>query len=90
MDDLLGSADARARRQHLLLVVDQDREVALEDIERIRVVPVKVRIRSDAGVREKRLGDAQLVEVRLDDDPSVEERFALAGSVHDSWHVRRV
>jgi hypothetical protein len=88
--DFPWSADARARRQQLLVVVDQDRELALEDVERIRVLPVKVRIRSGASVREKRLGDAELVEVRLDDDPSAEERLALAGSVHDSWHLERV
>ena len=90
MHDLLWSADARARGEHLLLVVDQDREPALEDVERIRVLPVEVRIRSGASVREERLGDAELVEVRLDHDPSVEKRLALAGSVHDSWHCERV
>jgi hypothetical protein len=90
MYDLRWSADARAWRQHLLLVVDQDREAALEDVERIRVLPVEVRIRSGAGIGEKRLGNAELVEVRLDDDPSAEERLALAGSVHDSWHFGRV
>ena len=90
MDHLRRSADARARRQHLLLVVEEDREPALEDVERIRVLPMEVRIRSGASVREKRLGDAELVEVRLDDDPAVEERFALAGSVHDSSHRSRV
>ena len=90
MHDLPWSADAGARRQHLLLVVDQDREPALEDVERIRVLPVEVRIRSGARVREKRLGDAELVEVRLDDDPSAKKRLALAGSVHDSWHFGRV
>ena len=73
-----------------LLVVDQDRDSPLEDVERIRVFPVEVRICSGAGVREKGLGDAELVEVRLDDDSSAEERLALAGSVHDSWHRCRV
>jgi hypothetical protein len=90
MHDLRWSADARARRQQLLLVVDQDRELALEDVERIGVLPVEVRIRSRASVREVRLRDAELVEVRLDDDSSAEERLALAGSVHDSWHCERV
>ena len=90
MYDLRWSADACARRQHLLFVVDQDREPALENVERIRVLPVEVRVRSGASIREERLGDAELVEVGLDDDPSAEERFALAGSVHDSWHFGRV
>jgi hypothetical protein len=90
MHDLRRSADARARRQHLLLVVDEDREPTLEDVERIRVLPVEVWIRSGASVREKRLRDAELVEVRLDDDPSAEERLAFAGSVHDPWHRRRL
>jgi hypothetical protein len=54
------------------------------------MLPVEVRNRSGAGVREKRLGDADLVEVRLDDDSSAEERLALAGPVHDSWHRFRV
>jgi hypothetical protein len=90
MDDLPRSAHARARGQHLLLVVDQDSEPALEDVERIRVLPVEVRIRSLASIREERLRDAELVEVRLDHDPSAEERLALAGSVHDSWHCERV
>jgi hypothetical protein len=90
MHDLRWSADARAGRQHFLLVVDQDREPTLEDVERIRVLSVEMRIRSGASVREKRLGDAELVEVRLDHDPSAEERLALAGSVHDSWHCERV
>ena len=88
--DLRRSADACAGRQHLLLFVDQDREPALEDVERIRMLPVEVRVRSGASVREQGLGDAELVEVRLDDDPSAEERLALAGSVHDSWHLERV
>ena len=88
--DLRRSADARTRGQHLLLVVDQDRKPALEDVERIRVLPVEVRIRSGASVRKKRLGDAELVEVRLDHDPPAEERLALAGSVDDAWHCERV
>jgi hypothetical protein len=90
MHDLRWSADVRARGEHLLLVVDQDCEPSLEDVKRIRVFAVEMRIRSGAGVREKRLGDADLAEVRLDDDPSAEERLALAGSVHDSWHFGRV
>ena len=90
MHDLRWSTDARARGQDLLLVVDQDREPSLEDVKLIRVLPVEVRIRSWAGVREKRLGDADLAEIRLDDDPSAEKRLALAGSVHDSWHCERV
>ena len=90
MYDLRWSADARAWRQHLLLVVDQDREAALEDVERIRMLSVEVRVGSWAGVGEKRLRDAELVEVRLDDDSPAEERLALAGSVHDSWHRCRV
>jgi hypothetical protein len=90
VDDLPRSADARARRQHLVLVVDEDSESALEDVKRIRVLPVEVRICSGASVREKRLRDAELVEVRLDHDPSAEERLALAGSVHDSRHRERV
>jgi hypothetical protein len=88
--DFRWSANVRARGEHLLLVVDQNREAALEDVKRIRVLPVEVRIRSWAGVREKRLGDADLAEIRLDDDPSAEKRLALAGSVHDSWHFGRV
>jgi hypothetical protein len=86
----LWSTGKRSRGQHLLLVVDQDSKPTLEDVERIHVLSVKVRIRSRASVREERLGDAELVEVRLDDDPSAEERLALAGSVHDSWHCGRV
>ena len=90
MHDFRWSADARAPGQHLLLVVDQDRKPAFEDVERIRVLPVEVRIRSGASVWEERLSDAELAEVRLDHDPSAEERLALAGSVHDSWHCERV
>ena len=55
-----------------------------------RVPPVEVRIRSRPDIGKKRFRDADLVEVRLDDDPSAEERLALAGSVHDSWHFGRV
>ncbi len=90
MHDLPRSADACARGQHLLLVVNQDRKLALEDVERIRVLPMEVRIRSGPRVREKRLCDAELVEIRLDHDPSAEERFAFAGPVHDSGHRRRL
>ena len=90
MDDLRRSTDARPWRQHLLLVVDKDSKPAFEDVERIRVLPVEVRVGSGTSVREERLGDAELVEVRLDDDPPVEERFALTGPVHDTWHLERV
>jgi hypothetical protein len=90
MHDFPWSADACPRRQQLLLVVDQDRDPALEDVERIRVLPVEVWISSWASIREERLGDAELDEVRLDHDASAEERLALAGSVHDSWHRERV
>ena len=90
VDDLPWSADAGAWGQHPLLVIDQDSEPSLEDVKRIRVFTVEVRIRSGTGIREKRLGDAELAEVRLDDDPSAEKRLALAGSLHDSWHFGRV
>ena len=90
MHDLRRSAGARVRRQQLLFVVDEDCEPALEDIERIRVLPMEVRIGAGTSVREERLGDAELVEVGLDHNPSAEERLALAGSVHDSWHSERV
>ena len=90
VDDLRRSAGARSRRQQLLVVVDEHRKPALEDVERIHVLPVEMRIRSGASIGKERLRDADLIEVRLDDDPSAEERLALAGSVHDSWHLGRV
>ena len=46
--DLRRCGDERARREQLLLVVDQNCEPALEDVERIRVLPVEVRARSVA------------------------------------------
>ena len=90
MHDLWRGGDKRSRGQDLLLVVDQDCESALEDVERIQMLPVEVRLRAGAGVQEQRLGDAELVEVGLDHDPSVEERLALAGPVHDACHPRRL
>ncbi len=75
------------------LVADEKLGLSFEHVERVDVIVVGVvemRIRSRASVREERLGDAELVEVRLDDDPPLEERFALAGPVHDTCHLERV
>ena len=55
MDDSGGAQTHAPWRQHLLLVVDKDCEPAFEDVERIRVLPVEVRICSGTSVREKRL-----------------------------------
>jgi hypothetical protein len=90
VDDSGRSADERGRREHFLLVFDQDGELTLEDVERIRVLLVEVRFGSGPSVREKRLRDAELFEVGLDHDPPAEERFALAGCKHHSVHRRRV
>jgi hypothetical protein len=88
--DLLGSADERARRQQLLLVVDEHREPALDDVERIHVQTMEVGGRSVAGIREERFRDAQLLEVGLDHDPAAEQRLALARPVHHASHLGRV
>ena len=88
--DLRRRADERARLELLLLVVDEHREPALEHVKRIRVPAVEVRIGAVASVREMRLRDAKLPEGRLEHDPAVEERLALARSEHDSVHAGRV
>jgi hypothetical protein len=49
--------DERARVEQLLLVVDEHGHAALEHVERIRVLPVEVRLGAVACVREVRLGD---------------------------------
>jgi hypothetical protein len=90
VDDPGRRADKCVRRDELLLVVDQNGEPALEDVERIRVLPVEVRTRSRLRGIEMRFGNAELLEVGLDHDPSTEKRFALAGSEHDSFHCGRV
>ena len=78
VDDLGRRADARARAEQVLLVVHEHRELALEDVERVGVLPVEVRLRPGPRVREPGLGDAEVVEARLDRDPPAEEGVALA------------
>jgi hypothetical protein len=79
-----------ARAEQHLLVVHEHRELAVEDVERVDVLPVDVRARSIAGAVERRLGDAELVEARLDHDPAAEERLALTAAMHDPCHRARV
>jgi hypothetical protein len=78
------------RREQLFVVHDQNCEPTLEDVERIRVLPVEVRARSVSRGIEIRFGDAELLEVGLDHDPTVEQRFALARPEYDSVHHGRV
>ena len=86
-----GGAEAKAfGREQLFLVHDQNCEPALEDVERIRVLPVEVRARSVSRGIEMRFGDAELLEVGLDHDPAVEQRLALARPEHDCVHHGRV
>jgi hypothetical protein len=63
----------------VLLVVDEERQLALEHVERVGVLPVQVRVGAGAGVGEERLGDRELGQRRLEHDPAAEERLALAG-----------
>jgi hypothetical protein len=44
------------------------------------VTPVEVGSGAVARVRKQRFGDGELLDVRLDDDPAVEERFAFPGT----------
>ena len=74
----------------VLLVVHEDRELPLEDVERVGVAAVEVRPGARAGAWVARLRDAELVERPLDHDPAAEERLALAGSVHDACHGQLV
>ena len=90
MDDFRRRADTRPRRKQLLLVADENGELALEHVERIRVPPMEVRVGSGPCVRKERLGDAELFEVGLEHDATAEQRFALARSEHDPVHRRRV
>jgi hypothetical protein len=48
--------------------------------------PVEVRVRSRPRAVEMRFGNTQLFEIRLDQDPSAEQRFALTRSENDSFH----
>ena len=88
--DLGRCADERSRPERLLLVVDEHGETALEHVERVRMLPVVVRFGAVARIGKERLGDRELVEARLDHDPAVEERLALARFEHDSIHCTRV
>jgi hypothetical protein len=90
VDDVRRSADERSRLDHLLIVADENSELALEDVERVRMQLVEVRLSSLARVRKQRLRDAELVEGCLEHDPPAEERFALAGAQKDSVHLQRV
>lgn len=90
MDDACGSANARARDERVLLVLDEKRELSRQDIERVRMLPVEMRARSRPSVVELRFRDGELFEVRLEHDPAAEERLARAGSVNDPCHFARV
>ena len=72
------------------VVVDEERELAFQNVERVRVLPMHVRVGAGPSVGEVRLRDAELLEGRLDHDPSVEERLAFADSVNGPWHRPRV
>jgi hypothetical protein len=84
------STDAPFLREQLFLIVYEDRETALEDVERVRMLSVEVRARSRPRVGKERLRDGELVEACFDHDPTAEERFAFAGSEHDAIHRVRV
>jgi len=88
--DLGRCADERPGPERLLLVVDEHGEAALEHVERVRMLPVIVRLGAVSCVGKERLGDRELVEARLDHDPAVEERLAFARLEHDTVHCGRV
>ena len=90
VDDPRRCADAGVRIEQLLVVPDENCKSTLEDVKRIRMMPVVVRHGSVARIRKQRLGDGELVEVSLDHDAAAEEHVALARSEHDSVHRVRV
>jgi hypothetical protein len=90
VDDARRGANAPARADGALLVTDEERELALEHVERINVLPVDVRVRAGPSAVELRFRDAELLEGRLDQNPATEQRLALAGSVNDPCHCPRV
>ena len=88
VDDARRRADAPARADDDLLVVDEDPHLALEDVEGVGVVLVVVRVGPGPRRPEVGLRDAELLEGRLQHDAAAEQRFALPGAVNDPWHGR--
>ena len=88
--DLRRRGDKRARLERLLLVVDEHGHAAIEHVERVGVPAMEVRVGAVARVREVRLRDAELLERRLEDDPAVEQRLALARPEQHACHRGRV
>jgi hypothetical protein len=88
VDDARGSAYARTRAKHVLLIVDEDGQLPPQDVEGVGVPPMEVRIRAGPSALEVGFGDAELPERRLDHDPSAEKDLALMGTVDDPRHAR--
>jgi hypothetical protein len=90
VDDAWRCADERVRREELLVVIDENGKASFQDVEGIGVLPVEMRARTRLRGIEMRFGDAELLEVGLDQYPAAEEGLTLAWSEHDPVHCDRV
>ena len=79
-----GAQRTRTGAEDVLLVVEQEGELALEDVERVRMLAVVVGLGARSGIREERLGQTELGQGRPEDDPAAEERLAAAGVLDDA------
>src|SRR5205807_7739916 len=68
VDDFRRRANGGVRLEQLFIVSDENCEATLQDVERIRVLPVVVRLGSVARIRNQRLGNGELVELGLAHD----------------------
>ena len=90
MDDARRSTHARVWAEPVLDIVDEERDLAFQDIERIGVPPMQVRVRAWPSAHELRFRHAKLLEIRLDHDPATEDCVTPTCPVNDPGHCRRV
>jgi hypothetical protein len=70
----------------MLLVSHEHRELAFENVERVRVPPVEVRSGSRPCTVEPRLRDGELLERGLDHDPAAEQGLAVPRAMNNPSH----